>query len=108
MLAHADWPIYTILCPLYREVEVVPQFVKAMKALDYPVEKLQILLLTEKDDTLTRQAINALHLPFHFKIITVPDGQPRTKPRACNYGLLETRGSYVVIFDAKIYLIHCN
>jgi len=101
LLAHADWPRYTILCPLYREAEVVPQFVRAMKALDYPVEKLQILLLTEKDDTLTRQAINALYLPSHFQIITVPDGQPRTKPRACNYGLLEARGSYVVIFDAE-------
>ena len=101
MLAQADWPIYTILCPLYREAAVVPQFVKAMKALDYPVEKLQILFLTEEDDTLTRQAINALRLPSHFKIITVPDGQPRTKPRACNYGLLEARGSYVVIFDAE-------
>ncbi len=101
LLAHADWPTYTILCPLYREEEVVPQFVKAMQSLDYPVEKLQILFLTEEDDTLTRQAINALHLPPHFKIITVPDGQPRTKPRACNYGLLEARGSYVVIFDAE-------
>ena len=101
LLAHADWPTYTILCPLYREVEVVSQFAKAMKALDYPVEKLQILFLTEKDDNVTRQAINALHLPSHFKIITVPEGQPRTKPRACNYGLLEARGSYVVIFDAE-------
>ncbi|HEY4037120.1 MAG TPA: glycosyltransferase [Ktedonobacteraceae bacterium] len=101
MLAHADWPTYTILCPLYREAAVVPQFAKAMKALDYPVEKLQILFLTEKDDTLTREAINTLHLPSHFKVITVPDGQPRTKPRACNYGLLGARGSYLVIFDAE-------
>src|SRR5437588_1522339 len=101
LLAHADWPTYTILCPLYREVEVVSQFAKAMKALDYPVDKLQILFLTEADDNLTRDAIKALHLPSHFKIITVPDGQPRTKPRACNYGLLEARGSYVVIFDAE-------
>src|SRR6266487_5257566 len=42
-LADADWPRYTILCPLYREAEVVPQFVKAMQALDYPADKLQIL-----------------------------------------------------------------
>jgi cellulose synthase/poly-beta-1,6-N-acetylglucosamine synthase-like glycosyltransferase len=101
MLAHANWPTYTILCPLYHETEVVSQFVRAMEDLDYPVEKLQILFLTEKDDNLTRHAIKALHLPSHFKIITVPDGQPRTKPRACNYGLLGTRGSYVVIFDAE-------
>lgn len=100
-LAGADWPMYTILCPLYREAEVVPQFVKAMSALDYPTEKLQILFLTEKDDNSTRQAIQALHLPPHFTIITVPPGEPRTKPRACNFGLLQARGNYVVIYDAE-------
>jgi cellulose synthase/poly-beta-1,6-N-acetylglucosamine synthase-like glycosyltransferase/transposase len=100
-LADADWPQYTILCPLYREAEVVPQFVHAMQALDYPADKLQILFLTEESDVETRKAIAALHLPQHFSIVTVPDGQPRTKPRACNFGLLQARGEYVVIYDAE-------
>jgi cellulose synthase/poly-beta-1,6-N-acetylglucosamine synthase-like glycosyltransferase len=100
-LQHADWPSYTILCPLYREAPVVPQFVRAMKSLDYPTEKLQILLLTEEDDTETRKAIRALALPPHFKIVTVPDGEPRTKPRACNFGLMQATGQYVVIYDAE-------
>ncbi len=100
-LNDAEWPMYTILCPLYREARVVPQFVKAMQALDYPVENLQILFLTETDDAETRAAIYALHLPSHFQIVTVPDGSPRTKPRACNYGLMEAQGQYVVIYDAE-------
>src|SRR5206468_3376963 len=100
-LTTADWPRYTILCPLYREAQIVPQFVRAMKALDYPADKLQILFLTEMDDIETRDAIRSLSLPEHFKIVTVPDGTPRTKPRACNYGLLLATGSYVVIFDAE-------
>lgn len=100
-LRTADWPHYTILCPLYREARVVPQFVRAMQALDYPPEKLQILFLTEADDAETRNAIRALALPSHFKIVTVPDGSPRTKPRACNYGLMQATGQYVVIYDAE-------
>src|SRR6266516_2000297 len=100
-LANADWPQYTILCPLYREAEVVPQFVRAMQALDYPTDRLQILFLTEEDDEATRNAIEAMHLPQHFSIVTVPEGQPRTKPRACNYGLLQATGDYVVIYDAE-------
>src|SRR6266702_6122868 len=100
-LADADWPQYTILCPLYREAEVVPQFVQAMQALDYPADKLQILFLTEEDDVQTRKAIEAMHLPQHFSIVTVPDGQPRTKPRACNFGLLQATGDYLVIYDAE-------
>ena len=101
LLQDADWPTYTILCPLYREARVVPQFVQAMSALSYPTEKLQILLLTEEDDAETRAAIHALSLPPHFKIVTVPEGSPRTKPRACNYGLMQATGQYVVIYDAE-------
>ena len=100
-LKDADWPLYTVLCPLYREAQVVPQFVQAMRALDYPPEKLQVLFLTEADDTETRNAIRALALPPNFKILVVPDGKPRTKPRACNYGLMHARGPYVVIYDAE-------
>jgi cellulose synthase/poly-beta-1,6-N-acetylglucosamine synthase-like glycosyltransferase len=100
-LKDADWPMYTVLCPLYREAAVVPQFVNAMQELDYPTNRLQVLFLTELDDVETRDAIRALDLPTHFSVLTVPDGQPRTKPRACNYGLLHAKGRYVVIFDAE-------
>src|SRR6185437_3407443 len=100
-LADHAWPSYTILCPLYQETAVVPQFVKAMKALDYPHDKLQVLFLTEEDDRATRDAIVAMGLPSYFDIITVPDGQPRTKPRACNYGLKISTGDFVVIYDAE-------
>jgi len=96
-----EWPSYTILCPLYKEARVVPQFVKAMQGLDYPTDKLQILFLTEEDDNETRDAIESMNLPSHFEIVTVPEGNPRTKPRACNFGLLQSIGQYVVIFDAE-------
>ncbi len=97
----SDWPKYTILCPLYHEVVIIDQFAAAMNALDYPTDKLQILFLTEEDDHETRQAILNKHLPKHFSIITVPAGEPKTKPRACNYGLAIAEGEYVVIYDAE-------
>ncbi|HLZ64563.1 MAG TPA: glycosyltransferase [Ktedonosporobacter sp.] len=100
-MRNVHWPSYTILCPLYREAQVVPQFIQAMRALDYPVEQLQILLLTEQSDHETRQALRALDLPAHMQIVTVPEGYPRTKPRACNYGLLQATGQYIVIYDAE-------
>ncbi len=95
------WPSYTILCPLYKEVAVVPQFVRAIQQLDYPRARLQVLFLTEEDDAATREAILALGLPPQFAVVTVPEGQPRTKPRACNYGLMYATGRYIVIFDAE-------
>ena len=100
-LPQIDWPRYTILCPLYRETELLKQFVQAIQRLDYPTDKLQILLLTEENDAETRNAIQALKLPACFTLLTVPAGVPQTKPRACNYGLLHATGEYVVIYDAE-------
>ncbi|MCH6574496.1 MAG: DUF1800 family protein [Bacteroidetes bacterium] len=36
-----------------------------------------------------------------FEVIRVPPSLPRTKPKACNYGLRFARGEYVVIYDAE-------
>lgn len=95
------WPAYTVLCPLYREKAVLRQFITAMDKLDYPADRLQVLLLLEADDTETTSFVRGVDLPANFEVIVLPDGRPKTKPRACNYGLVRARGEYVVIFDAE-------
>ncbi|MCW2966309.1 MAG: Beta-monoglucosyldiacylglycerol synthase [Solirubrobacteraceae bacterium] len=100
-LDERELPNYTILVPLYREANVLPRLVSGMEGLDYPKTKLDIRLLCEEDDDETIDGIRALHLPPHFKLVIVPDAQPKTKPKACNYGLLQADGRYVVIFDAE-------
>lgn len=100
-VAHDEWPTYTVLCPLYKETAVLPQFTAAMAALDYPKDRLQIMLLLEEDDEETILAARAMNLPSYFDIIVVPDSQPKTKPKACNYGLTQATGEYSVIYDAE-------
>ena len=96
-----DWPSYTIFCPLYREWEVLPQFVTAISRLDYPKDKLQVLLLLEEDDKETINHAQSYNLPAYFKIIIVPHSLPKTKPKALNYGLAFATGECAVIFDAE-------
>jgi cellulose synthase/poly-beta-1,6-N-acetylglucosamine synthase-like glycosyltransferase len=96
-----NWPSYTVFCPLYKEWQVVPQFVTAMSRLDYPKNKLQVMLLLEEDDKETIRQIRQQKLPSYFEIVVVPDSQPKTKPKACNYGLLHATGEYTVIYDAE-------
>jgi cellulose synthase/poly-beta-1,6-N-acetylglucosamine synthase-like glycosyltransferase len=100
-LDERDLPTYTILVPLYREAAVIPRLVGGIGGLDYPRTKLDVRLLCEEDDDETVPALRAMDLPPHFKIVVVPDAQPKTKPKACNYGLLQADGKYVVIFDAE-------
>ncbi len=96
-----ELPVYTIFCPLYKEWEVLPQFVTAMSKLDYPKDKLQVMLLLEENDPETVQKAREFNLPSYFDIVVVPDSKPKTKPKACNYGLLKAKGEFVVIYDAE-------
>jgi cellulose synthase/poly-beta-1,6-N-acetylglucosamine synthase-like glycosyltransferase len=96
-----NWPTYTVLCPLYKEWQVVPQFISAMTKLDYPKNKLQIMLLLEEDDTETLTKVKEFNLPKYFEVVVVPNSFPKTKPKACNYGLTRATGEYVVIYDAE-------
>lgn len=100
-LRDADLPRYTVMVAMYREARVLPALVEALEALDYPPAKLDIKLVLEEVDHETIAAARALPLRPHFDIVTVPDGAPRTKPRALNYALQFASGEYVVIYDAE-------
>lgn len=94
-------PMYTILVPLYKEAAIVPRLVRDINALDYPRTRLDVKLLCEEDDEETVAKIRAMELPPHFHLVVVPDSLPKTKPKACNYGLQLATGEYTVIYDAE-------
>lgn len=100
-LPDGDLPSYTVLVALYREVSVAPQLVASLRRLDYPAAKLEILFITEADDAETRAALISCAPPPNMRVVTVPDGHPRTKPRALNYALAEATGEFVVVYDAE-------
>lgn len=96
-----DLPVYTLLIPVFREAEVLPDLLEGLTRLDYPPTKLDIKVLMEADDEETIAAFRALAPPDQFQAIIVPYAQPKTKPKACNYGLIHARGDYIVIYDAE-------
>lgn len=100
-ISSIQMPTYTIFCPLYKEWSVVNQFISAISAIDYPKNKLQVLLLMEEDDIETVTKIMNMSLPKYFEVVVLPQSFPKTKPKACNYGLLMAKGDYCVIYDAE-------
>lgn len=95
------WPSYSVLVPLYREAEIVPDLVASLSRLDYPSPRLRILLLVEEDDLETRRAVNDAGLKPPFEFVTIPAAGPRTKPKALNYALAFVRSDLTVIYDAE-------
>ncbi len=100
-LVDEDLPIITVLIPLYREAAIVPVLLRAIANMNYPQIKLDVKILLEEEDEETLAAVRAARPPEHFKIVRVPDSLPKTKPKACNYGLIESRGELLVIYDAE-------
>lgn len=96
-----ELPIYTIICALYREERVVGKLVGALRALDYPIEKLDVKFVLEPDDAATRRAVKRLDLGSPFEIIVAPSIGPRTKPKALNVALPLARGAYTAVYDAE-------
>ena len=100
-LVERDLPRYTVLVPVFREANIVGQLIRNLGGLEYPTEKLEVLILIEEEDHETRDAVLVSNPPPHFRIVTIPKGQPQTKPRACNVGLYFATGEFLVIYDAE-------
>ena len=97
-----ELPCYTVLLPVYHEPTIVENLIHGVGRLNYPADKLEVLLLIEEDDAPTRAATAQLPLRS-VRVVVVPDSLPKTKPKACNYGmsLSDLRGEMMTIYDAE-------
>lgn len=94
-------PVYTVIAALYREAKSVGPLMQAIDALDYPREKLQVILALEPNDLATRAAIARLGPMPHVQVLIASSIDPRTKPKALNCALPFARGSFTAVFDAE-------
>jgi len=94
-------PRYTVLIAAYQEAGVIAETLRAMAALDYPRDRLEIKLLLEEDDIATIAAAQAVRAGEEVNIVRVPASLPRTKPKALNYGLGLSTGELVTVYDAE-------
>jgi glycosyltransferase XagB len=100
-IPHHELPRYTVLIAAYHEEEVIAQTLRAMEQLDYPRDRLEVVLLLERDDDGTARSARAARPGPEVRILRIPDVPPRTKPRALNVGLAATTGELVTVYDAE-------
>ncbi|MGC9448714.1 glycosyltransferase [Cereibacter johrii] len=94
-------PMFSIIVALYREEDIAGRLVARLGRLDYPHDRLEILLVVEEADRRTRRALLEARLPPWMRIVISPKGSIRTKPRALNVALDHCRGSIVGVYDAE-------
>ena len=100
-VAEAQLPVISVLVPLFRETDIADHLLHHLNRLNYPRDRLDIVLVLEETDALTQNALQRTPLPAWIRMVTVPDGRPRTKPRAMNYALDFCHGDIIGIWDAE-------
>lgn len=94
-------PVYTVIAALYREAASVDGLLRAIERLNYPAEKLDVIIAIEADDRETRAAVATPSTRIPLTVIPVPAQGPRTKPKALNVALPFAHGTFTVIYDAE-------
>src|ERR1700757_1208656 len=92
----ADWPTVDVLIPTYNEpLHVVKGTVVAAKAMDYPADKMRVLLL----DDGRREEFREFAAQLGVEYVT-RDNNTHAKAGNINHALRGINGEFVAIFDS--------
>jgi glycosyltransferase XagB len=95
-------PKVSMLVPLLKEEEIAGKLIQRLTRLSYPRSLLEVVLVLEEGDTVTRDTIANTDLPNWMSVIEVPGANNLiTKPRALNYALDFCCGSIIGVWDAE-------
>ncbi|MBO9450116.1 glycosyltransferase [Tropicibacter sp. R16_0] len=96
------YPKVSVLVPLYKEREIASALIRRLSRLTYPKALLDVILVLEEEDDVTRQTVAETDLPGWIRVIQVPAHEGlTTKPRAMNYALDFCRGDIIGVWDAE-------
>jgi len=95
-------PECTILIPAHNEEKVIRRTLEAMMRLEYPGEKLRILVINDGSSDRTREIILELaQRDSRIELYDVPRGQGgKGKSRALNLGAQQVRSDIIAVYDA--------
>ncbi len=95
-------PCVSIMVPLYKEREIAGALIRRLQRLTYPKALLDVILVLEEKDDVTRDTLSKVELPSWIRTIEVPElNGLTTKPRAMNCALDFCRGDILGVWDAE-------
>jgi glycosyltransferase XagB len=120
-----QFPVISILLPVYREEITLPYLLKSISEFNYPKDKLDVQLLVEPDDHPTIKSLLSIpyrnipggyveysdNMPIKVQLwnnlivklcyIHLNPKNARAKPKSLNKGLAFAQGQFVIIYDAE-------
>jgi cellulose synthase/poly-beta-1,6-N-acetylglucosamine synthase-like glycosyltransferase len=98
-----ELPKFSLLVPAYKESSVIRRCIKRIFESNYPKQLIEVIVITEKDDTETRRVVEdeCAQLQSIKSVVVEDNGEPKGKPRALNQGFRQASGEIIGIIDAE-------
>lgn len=99
---HFDYPKVTVLIPAHNEEKVIGNTLEAMVSLEYPPDRLDILVINDGSSDSTAEIVSRYaERDNRVRLFNVPKGEGgKGKSRALNLGLKQTRAEFIAVYDA--------
>lgn len=96
------YPPVSLLIPAHNEELVMGATLEAMLALDYPKDRLEIIVINDGSTDSTKEIIDSYRKRDNrIRLYDVPQGEGgKGKSRALNLGLQIARSEFIAIYDA--------
>ena len=105
VLNHADishLPPVSILIPAHNEELVIKKTLKSLLSLDYPSDRLEIIVINDGSTDNTPDIVNEISIQDNrVRLLNIQDKDTATgKPHALNFGLKEAKHNLIAVYDA--------
>ena len=99
-----EFPVVSVLIPAYNEEESIIETISSVCHLDYPAEKLEVIVINDGSADRTKEKVEQfIHIHPQHKIILL--NQENTgKGKAMNQGLEKTSGDFFASLDADSFV----
>ncbi len=98
------YPTVSILVPAHNEEKVIEKSILAMLKLDYPIDKLEIIVINDNSTDKTGEILQNLKSQYTYRNIKIITTDAQTggkgKANALNIGIQHAEGEYIVVYDA--------
>jgi cellulose synthase/poly-beta-1,6-N-acetylglucosamine synthase-like glycosyltransferase len=97
-----EYPSCSVLIPAHNEAKVIGATIESMLKLNYPKDKLQIIVINDGSTDSTKEIIEsyALH-DSRVELFDIPKGEGgKGKSRTLNIGVKAAKGEIIAIYDA--------
>lgn len=97
-----ELPPVSLLIPAHNEALVIEKTLESLLALDYPAEKMEVIVVNDGSTDATPEIVKAFSLrDSRVRLFNVPKKQAaRGKPHALNLGFHKAKHPFIAIYDA--------